>query len=297
MCITTPDWTHRALLEAGLEAGRHLICEKPLATTLEDAVAMTQRALESPLVVQVGFVLRYAPFFRRWHRFRKNSGGLLVHKACHTLDVLNWLVGGTPVWVSARGGTATFIPRAGAATRCRDCSLADGCPSVYRPHAYNWIYRTIQERENLAASADDLCVYVSEKDSVDNAVMQVSYDTGTHMTFSFATTGARNERRLLFVGQEGQIHASQADGVISVEPVRGKAESVVLPEELRDDHGRGDEPLMHSFFKCVDSGARPVADVLAGLHSIAIGVAATRSIDLDGQGIDLRPSLAGFAGG
>ena len=124
--IASPDFTHQELLDKALDAGKHVICEKPMATTLDDARHMARRAQAAPQVVQIGFMLRYAPmfvrikeivdsgiigdlvqvsaaeiieyyhgasFYRRWQRFRKNSGGLLVHKACHAFDVVNWIVG------------------------------------------------------------------------------------------------------------------------------------------------------------------------------------------------------------
>ena len=322
--ITTPDFTHREMLQKVLNADRHAICEKPMATTLEDAVEVTNSALASPRVVQLGFMLRYAPlfirlkeivdsgvigplvqvsgsevveyyhgaaFFRRWHRYRKYSGGLLVHKACHTLDVINWLVGDRPAWVSASGGTDTFTSKADAATRCRDCSLTGSCPAAYKINGYNWIYPTREEREDLGTHANDLCVYNSDKDSVDNAVMNVGYENGVRMTFSFSTTGARHERHLLLTGQMGHIRASQSDGLIEVRALGKEPHIIALGDDLKGEHGGGDEPLIDSFLRCVESNERPVADVLAGLHSVALGVGATQSIDQGGARIDLRPYL------
>src|SRR5258707_113937 len=42
-----------------------------------------------------------ADYFRRWHRDKANSGGLLVHKASHHFDLVNWWLGATPVRVFA----------------------------------------------------------------------------------------------------------------------------------------------------------------------------------------------------
>jgi predicted dehydrogenase len=324
--ITTPDFTHRELLDKALDAGKHVICEKPMATTLEDALHMARRAVAAPGVVQLGFMLRYAPFFetlketvtsgvvgplvqinaaevveqyhgaaffRRWHRFRENSGGLLVHKACHTLDVINWLAGSAPSWIGAHGGTDTFLPRPGAASRCRDCSLASTCPAAYRPDEYNYVYQTREERADPSTHAADLCAYNSDKDSIDNAVVVAGYENGVRLAFSFATTGHRHERHLILVGQRGQIHASQADGMISVEPVGAEPRRILLQDDLRGEHGGGDERLVDSFLECVSTGKRPTADVVAGLHAVAMGVGATQSIDKSGQVVDLRPYLAG----
>lgn len=325
--ITTPDATHRQMFDKALAARKHILCEKPMATTIQDAVDMTRRALASPQVVQIGFMLRYAPFvvklkevvdsgvigsliqvngieiveyyhgaafFRRWHRFRRNSGGLLVHKASHTLDVINWMVGAAPIQVSAQGGLDTFSSNPQAASRCRDCSFTSTCPAAYRIEDYNWIYQSREERENLAEHANDLCVYNAAKDIADNAVLLADYRNGVRLTFNFTTTGQRHERVFMFIGQRGQIHASQSDGIIRIYPRDRQPETLVLPEAFRGEHGGGDTLLVDSFLDCVASGNRPTADVLSGLYSVALAAAATTSMEQGGGVIDLRPFLEGF---
>ncbi len=324
--VATPDFTHRRMFDQVLEAGKHVVCEKPMATTVEDALHMTRRAMAVPQVVQIGFMLRYAPFFvhlkqviasgtigpllqvsaaeivefyhgaaffRRWHRLRQNSGGLLVHKASHTLDVINWWVDALPVEVSARGGIGTFVRKPEAASRCRDCRLIETCPAAFRDNADNYIYQTREERAGRIASSADLCVYNSDKDTVDHATLMAQYANGVELTFSFTTTGSRHDRQFLIVGQRGQIKASQADGVISVEPLGEESRQIVLPEELRGDHGGGDAPLMEDFLSCIEGRHRPTADVKAGLYSVALAAAATQSIDQEGRAIDLRGVLEG----
>src|SRR5215213_9399837 len=59
--IVTPDDCHRAHVELAIAAGAHILCEKPLATTVEDARLLTFRAQSGNVQTRVGFVLRYAP--------------------------------------------------------------------------------------------------------------------------------------------------------------------------------------------------------------------------------------------
>ena len=54
-----------------------------------------------------------ADYFRRWHSQKKNSGGLMVHKATHHFDLMNWWLSSTPTSVYARGQRA-FYNRQGA---------------------------------------------------------------------------------------------------------------------------------------------------------------------------------------
>jgi len=141
--ICTPDTTHREIALSAAQAGKAMLLEKPVATTPSDVMAVYEGLKNYTRPVFLGFVLRYAPFyrqikamvqsgilggivtiraqemldtrhassfFRRWHRFSTNNGGLMNAKCCHDLDILNWLLEGEPVAVSAFGGNRVFVP-------------------------------------------------------------------------------------------------------------------------------------------------------------------------------------------
>ncbi|MFF2272019.1 Gfo/Idh/MocA family protein [Agromyces sp. NPDC058136] len=62
--ICTPNATHAGFARAALEAGKHVICEKPLATTSADAAEIVALAEERGLVAAVPFVYRFHPMAR-----------------------------------------------------------------------------------------------------------------------------------------------------------------------------------------------------------------------------------------
>ena len=115
--ITTPDDTHGGLVIECLQHEKPLFCEKPIATTVEDARRIVDTEVElGRKVVQVGFMRRYDPqhldvkkavdsgaignpvLFKGTHR---NAGALpgtssesiLVNSAVHDLDSARWLLG------------------------------------------------------------------------------------------------------------------------------------------------------------------------------------------------------------
>ncbi|SDS90025.1 Predicted dehydrogenase [Friedmanniella luteola] len=132
--LCTANASHAALAVAVLQAGRHVLVEKPLATTLADAVAVEEAAVASGRVAQVGFVRRYsgnvvalkrfvdagelgeiyyarATNLRRaghpggWYGDRERSGGgPLIDIGSHVLD-LGWYLMGRPRPVSVSGNT------------------------------------------------------------------------------------------------------------------------------------------------------------------------------------------------
>jgi predicted dehydrogenase len=61
VCVAVPNFQHREPVEALVAAGKHVLCEKPLASSLADAAAMLRAAERAGVVHGVGFNLRRAP--------------------------------------------------------------------------------------------------------------------------------------------------------------------------------------------------------------------------------------------
>jgi predicted dehydrogenase len=161
----TMDRDHHASGLAFLESGYHMLLEKPMATTLEQCVELVQTAERRERVLQIGHVLRYAPFFQaiydivrsgrlgeivsvdwrenlvywhfahsyvrgRWANTRMASPMILA-KCCHDLDLLVWILGRRCKRVSSFGSLTHFrADRVGphVPERCTDgCPVADDC--------------------------------------------------------------------------------------------------------------------------------------------------------------------------
>ena len=147
--VTTIDRTHHHFIIRAMEAGCDVITEKPLTvdeTKCREIFTGIERTGRS---LRVAFNYRYAPrnskikellqggavgevksvhfewfldtihgadYFRRWHRDKRNSGGLLVHKASHHFDLVNWWLGSAPELVFGIGDLV-FYGRANAEAR------------------------------------------------------------------------------------------------------------------------------------------------------------------------------------
>jgi predicted dehydrogenase/threonine dehydrogenase-like Zn-dependent dehydrogenase len=128
--ILTRHHLHAEQIVRALQAGKHVFCEKPLATTPEQLVQIKQQLLSgdySPLLM-VGFNRRFAPLARRLYDFIKlrqeplvatyrinagsiplthwvhdpvQGGGRIVGESCHFVDFLTFLVGAAPTSVTA----------------------------------------------------------------------------------------------------------------------------------------------------------------------------------------------------
>ncbi|HEY0334301.1 MAG TPA: Gfo/Idh/MocA family oxidoreductase [Stenotrophomonas sp.] len=89
--VCTPNHLHRPMAQAALQAGKHVICEKPLATTLEDAQALASLAASTGLVATVPFVYRYHPVVRE-ARARIAQGDLGPLRLIHGSYLQDWLL-------------------------------------------------------------------------------------------------------------------------------------------------------------------------------------------------------------
>lgn len=132
VAIATPPDGHAELTLAALHAGRHVFCEKPLATRIEDATTVLRAAAEAGAPrLTVDYVLRRNPLYAllgrlqrallgpprsfafenlasdeqlgpdHWFWDRQVSGGILVEHGVHFLDAGAWLLGSQPELVQA----------------------------------------------------------------------------------------------------------------------------------------------------------------------------------------------------
>jgi predicted dehydrogenase len=90
--VCTPNNTHLAVTLKALEAGKHVVCEKPLATSVQDAAGLLAAAAEAERVGTVPFVYRYHPMVREL-RTRIAAGDAGVITSLHGSYLQDWLAG------------------------------------------------------------------------------------------------------------------------------------------------------------------------------------------------------------
>jgi myo-inositol 2-dehydrogenase/D-chiro-inositol 1-dehydrogenase/scyllo-inositol 2-dehydrogenase (NAD+) len=119
--VASPTFTHAEIALAALEAGKHVLCEKPLASTLEEAEKVRSAVVGSQGSLVMGFMRRFdSRFTRAWERIRsgdigdpvfvrstgrgpglppewawdpRRSGGLVAEVNSHDLDSVRWFSG------------------------------------------------------------------------------------------------------------------------------------------------------------------------------------------------------------
>lgn len=132
--IGAPTFTHADTAVLALQAGKHVLCEKPIASTLDQARAMAVAAEESAGQFLMGFMRRFDPDFTRaaeriaagdigqpvtvrsttrgpglppeWAWDPSVSGGLVSEVNSHDIDTIRWLSGQEPLRIHAVGRAA-----------------------------------------------------------------------------------------------------------------------------------------------------------------------------------------------
>ena len=162
--MTTDDAKARQIFETIEKTGRSLRVTfnyryAPLATTVRDLIM--RGAVGRPRHVDFSWVLdtrHGADYFRRWHREKDKSGGLLVHKSTHHFDLINWWIDSIPKTIYAQGDLL-FYGRANAAAR---------------GESYDYDRYTGEE----AAAADPFALRLDADETLRNLYLNAEADSG-----------------------------------------------------------------------------------------------------------------------
>jgi predicted dehydrogenase len=337
--VTTKDSFHDRYIVRAMELGCDAVTEKPMTIDaarcqrILDAIKRTKRSLRvtfnyrySPPRTQVkellmkgaiGKVLSVefqwllntshgADYFRRWHREKANSGGLMVHKATHHFDLVNWWLSAEPEEVFAMGarrfygagnGMAERYGLKGHAERCLECRVAKRCPFRLDMRKYPRMRELYLDCEKHDGYFRDRCVFGRTMDIEDTMNLTVRYSTGAIMSYALNAFTPWEGYRVCFNGTRGRLEHHCVESVyvsgdnrvqgatipqgttITLYPHFKPARSIPV-RTAKGGHGGGDFPLLQSLFlpKPPADPCRRAAGVAAGAYSILTGIAANRSM-------------------
>ena len=216
--VITPNYLHH--LPAAEIIKRHipLALEKPLTNTMKDSEFLLEVVKEHRPQILIGFVLRSTPFYRKirevlnlgkigsvisiqadelvtpgvssvisrspWRRHSALSGGTMMEKCSHDMDLINWFAGGRPIAVNSFGGSLLFRPNPNLPQNCADCKLKDSCLYFREPP-----FSEAAGDSTLQKTLDDSmskCIFNIDKDVADNQVVSILYSNGVIANFTLA---------------------------------------------------------------------------------------------------------------
>lgn len=347
--ITARDDLHAELIEGALEAGADAVVEKPLTIDAASAARIEAAVARSGRRIVVTFNYRYSPrnsalrkllqegvigeitsidfswlldtkhgadYFRRWHRDKRHSGGLLVHKSSHHFDLAGWWLRSEPRRVYASGGLRFY-----GAENARARGLGAHPERGTHDGEHSPFELDLRDDPRLRAlylDAEQHDGYLRDRDVFgegitieDNLAVIVDYASGATLSYSLnahapwegyrvAVNGTLGRAELEVV-ERGAVLAGEglhavldpsAAGAGTAGRLRPQQERLLVQLHWRDavevpiragtgGHGGGDELLLADIFRGSAANADPLhraADWSDGVRSIAVGIAGNRSL-------------------
>ncbi len=344
--VSSVDSTHHHYIVNALEAGCDVITEKPMTVDAGSARRILEAVDRTGRSVTVAFNYRYNPihhtvwtalrsgaigdigsvhfewlldtrhgadYFRRWHRDKANSGGLMVHKASHHFDLVNWWLGSQPETVFGIGSLFFY----GENGRRR--GLDRGYPRAHQhpaagddPYALDLASRPRLRALYLDAEFEDgyhrdQSVFGPGVTIEDDMAVAVRYRSGASMTYHLTAYSPWEGYRIAFNGSAGRLELTVTESAHTGMPssalpepdrtsavLHGTGEQAVqaklllrplwkppavleLPAWL-GDHGGGDQRMLADLFAAPSGdGAGQRSDARDGARALLTGLAANES--------------------
>jgi predicted dehydrogenase len=338
--VTSIDRTHHEYIIRAMQAGCDVITEKPMTVDAEKAQAILDTQARTGRQLIVTFNYRYAPlnskikellqsgaigdivsvhfewlldtshgadYFRRWHRNKENSGGLMVHKATHHFDLVNWWLDSRPESVFGFGRLAFYgrqngLKRGEAVNYPRSHGYEEAKTDPFaidlsRDERLKSLYLEAEHEDNYFR---DKNVFADDIDIEDDMALVIRYASGATMSYHLTAYSPWEGYRIGFNGTRGRlevlleensyrlprtsynIEATAADASlppkIVLRPLWEKPVEIELPVATEGGHGGGDIRLLRDVFVGADNDPLGrAAGHVDGATSIMTGIAANRA--------------------
>ena len=333
--VTVPDHLHHEYIVRALRAGCNVMTEKPMTIDLGKLKAVLDAQRETGKSVTVTFNYRYTPartqlkdllmsgvigdiqavdfrwhldrvhgadYFRRWHRYKDKSGGLLVHKSTHHFDLMNWWVASTPRTVAANGKRVFYTPEMAAklglaehGPRCHGCPVFHKCDYRLDIDADPGLHELYLDAEDGDGYLRDRCVFDADITIEDTMQVEVQYANEVMLNYTLCAYSPWEGLEICFCGTKGELRHKHIEvhGVFG--GVRDRAKDAMTttlhlageaPREIEvwsgaGDHGGADPVMLGYLFD--PEGQEPDRYNRASSHregawSILTGIAANHSI-------------------
>ncbi|MEX2416004.1 MAG: Gfo/Idh/MocA family oxidoreductase [Paenibacillaceae bacterium] len=334
--VTTIDRTHHTYIIRAMHAGCDVISEKPMTVDEEKCQEIINTVKSTGKQLRVTFNYRYAPhntkirqlimdgaigdifsvhfewllntehgadYFRRWHRDKRNSGGLLVHKSTHHFDLVNFWLGSEPDIVFALGGL-NFYGRENAEKRgetkfyqrAHGSALAKNDPFALHMEDSPSLKGLYLDAEKEDGYQRDQSVFGDGINIEDTMGVLVKYRSKAIMTYSLNAYMPWEGYRVVFNGSRGRIEVNvveksyvnaggekSQEGAIegkqlTIFPMFGEPYSVGIEEGI-GGHGGGDRVMLNDIFgNPAEDRFKRAASHIDGAKSILTGIAGNISL-------------------
>jgi predicted dehydrogenase len=308
--VGSPNVFHLDQIRLGLEAGVRIFTEKPVVVSVEETMQLAELlAKHGTDRVMIGLVLRYslhmadlraamaegalgrvvsleanehigpyhgAFFMRDWRRMVAWSGGFMLEKCCHDIDLYNMITGSRPARVASFGGRKSYVPQ-NAPTSNAENDIMHVKPSIWN-------------------AVDD--AFHSDGDIIDYQTAILQYETGASLAFHTNLNVPDEHRRFCVMGTHGMAEGDFVRGFLKIT----RRDGSVFADH---DYTKGDHPATGNHYGADNLMCRDIVAFLRGeteslpvgiVDAMAAGIAAL-ALDqarIEGRMLDLTETWARF---
>lgn len=351
--VTTRDCYHDEYLCRAMELGCDAITEKPMTIDEKKCMRILETQKRTGKKVTVTFNYRYSPsrsqikdllisgvignvlsvdfhwmldtrhgadYFRRWHRNKENSGGLMVHKATHHFDLVNWWLSSVPETVYANGKREFYTPATAEryglterGERCHGCPEHKKCPFFLDMAGNENLTALFLDHEKHDGYFRDRCVFSPDIDIEDTMNVIVKYKSGATLCYSLNAFMPWEGYKISINGTRGRIeHRCEetvyinGDGTVPGALKKEGSWTRVYPHwqpayevdlwKADGGHGGADPVMLKYIFDPENEPADKylrASDQRAGAWSIMTGIAANHSM-ATGQSVQIDDLVPGI---
>ena len=323
--VTTTDCFHEKYIVRAMELGCDVISEKPLVTEAHQGQILMDTENRTGKKITTTFNARFsneseeikrillsgelgkvlsaeyqeyldidhgASYYRRWHGKKRFSGSLLVHKASHHFDQMNWWLDSEPETVNANGKVGFYGENnAFRGKNCRTCSFKSKCDFYWDIETYGskGLYLSGEAEDGYLR---DGCVWDNDIDTYDAMTVEVKYANDVLLNYSLNSYMPYEGQNIAFNCEKGRLEVR----VYHAQPWEvPNAFEFRITKNFKDtkayglgsgsgSHGGSDDKLRDKIFlPDQPDELHQMADSRAGLMSSLIGIAAVKSIETGQQ--------------
>lgn len=333
--VTSIDRTHHEYIIRAMELGCNAISEKPMTIDEVKCQKIIDTIKKTGKELRVTFNYRYAPvatkvrelimdgaignptsihfewllntrhgadYYRRWHRDKRNSGGLMVHKATHHFDLVNFWLNSSPKTVFGMGDLK-FYGKANAEARgvkdfyyrSTENPKAKNCPFALDLNENDNLRGLYYNAEKEDGYMRDQSVFGDGISIEDTMGVMVRYKNDTIMTYSLNSYLPWEGFNVAINGDKGRIQVAVKENVyvnaagkpeeegaseyknITLQNIFEKPQDIEIPEAV-GGHGGGDVVMLDDIFgNPAEDRFNRAATHVDGAMSILTGIAANKS--------------------
>lgn len=330
--LTASESVRTMVCEKAVKYGAHIYMEKGLSHSIDGAkkvvTAMKSRKLGQQIFM--GFNFRHYPvavrakqildegkigkilyaqyietlrfrhgssFFTRFHRDIKNSGGMLVTKACHDFDFLTYLINARPERVFSAQYNKMFGkggPEIGR--NCHTCEFADKCEfdrmsrmDRAAKRKYSKIYLD-EDKVTTDGYFLDQCCFREDTELKDLSHVIIEYENDVSATYTQVLFAPKGNRVVKIFGENGSLCFDESERSVTVRDRWNTICDKIVANNVNDMHGGADTGVVKAFFNSIRTGEEPTSTIADGVWALGTAYAAYESADKESW-VEIKPYI------